>query len=291
MVTKASASDDKSIAIKEKEKKELHFIEKGVGQPIVLIHGSLSDFREWEFQIDKFAQAYHVISYSRRYAYPNKWVGNGDDYDNTIPNNVMDLVELIIKRLNLEAAHMIGHSYGAFIALYLAFEYPDLVKTLVLGEPPVISLLKANPQYTKDVDKIKETAFKCSLVREAILRGETENAVRIFLDAVNGKEGFFYQLPSMARAMIMDNVKSLTGELASISQRFRCEDAQKVGVPTLLIKGEQSPKFLHDIIDILASCLPDNEQITISDESHELGRMEKPEVFNMRVLEFLSKHS
>jgi hypothetical protein len=39
MVTKASASDDKNIAIKEKEKKELHFIEKGLGQPIVLIHG------------------------------------------------------------------------------------------------------------------------------------------------------------------------------------------------------------------------------------------------------------
>ena len=91
--------------------------------------------------------------------------------------------------------------------------------------------------------------------------------------------------------MIMDNVKSLGGELASMSQHFTCKDAQKVGVPTLLIKGEQSPKFLHDIIDILASCLPNNEHITIPEESHELGRMEKHEVFNTHVLEFLSKHS
>jgi non-heme chloroperoxidase len=200
-------------------------------------------------------------------------------------------VELIIKRLNLGAVHIIGHSYGAFIALYLAFEHPDLVKTLVIGEPPVISLLKANPQYTEDVDTIIENAFKYSLVQEALHRGETERAVRIFLDAVNGKKGFFYQLPSKAHAMIMDNVKSLGGELASMSQHLTCEDAQKVGVPTLLIKGEQSPKFLHDIIDILASCQPNNEQITIPEESHELGRMEKHEVFNMHVLEFLSKHS
>jgi pimeloyl-ACP methyl ester carboxylesterase len=290
VVTKASASDDNRIHIKEK--KALYFIEKGTGQPIVLIHGSLSDFRDWQFQIDKFAQDYRVISYSRRYAYPKQRIGNDDDDydDDTIPNNVVDLVELIIKRLSLGRAHIIGHSYGAFIALYLAFEHPDLVKTLVLGEPPVISLLTANPQYTTDVDTIKENAFKYSLVQETLHRGETERAVRIFLDAVNDKEGFFYQLPSQARAMIMDNAKSLGGELASMSQHFTCEDAQKVGVPTLLIKGEQSPKFLHDIIDILASCLPNNEHITIPEESHELGRMEKHEVFNMHVLEFLSKH-
>ena len=291
MVTKVSVGGDGSIPIKDN--KELYFIEKGIGQPIIFIHGSLSDFRDWQFQIDKFAQAYRVISYSRQYAYSNQWIGNDDNYDdNTISNNVVDLVELIIRRLNLGPAHIIGHSYGAFIGLYLAFEHPHLVKTLVLGEPPVISLLKANPQYTKDVDTIKENAFKYSLVQEAIHRGETERAVRIFLDVVNGKEGFFYQLPSQARAMIMDNVKSLGGELASMSQHFfTCEDAQKVGVPTLLIKGEQSPKFLHDIIDILASCLPNNEQITIPEESHELGRVEKHEVFNMHVLEFLSKHS
>jgi hypothetical protein len=54
------------------------------------------------------------------------------------------------------------------------------------------------------------------------------------------KEDFFYQLPSEARAMIMDNVKSLGGELASISQRFTREDAQKISKPTLLVKGELS---------------------------------------------------
>jgi non-heme chloroperoxidase len=288
VVTKASVSGNGSIPLKEK--KELYFVEKGVGQPIVLIHGSLSDFRDWQFQIDKFAQAYHVISYSRRYAYPNQWIGNSDD-DNTIPNNVVDLVELIIKRLSLGPAHIIGHSYGAFIALYLAFEHPDLVQTLVLGEPPVISLLETNPQFTKDVNTIRENAFNYSMVQEALHRGETERAVSIFLDAVNGKEDFFYHLPSDIHEMIMNNAKSLGGELASMSQRFTCEDAQKVCVPTLLMKGERSPKLLHDIIDMLASCLPNSEQTTILEESHELGRMEKHEVFNTHVLEFLSKHN
>jgi pimeloyl-ACP methyl ester carboxylesterase len=163
-----------------------------------------------------------------------------------------------------------------------------LVQTLVLGEPPILSLLEGNPSYySKDL----ENTFRHSLVRKAIDTGDAENATRIFLDGVIGIEGYFNQIPSDARTMIMENVESLSGELASIiTQRFTCADAQRVRVQTLLVKGEQSPKLFHKIIDILASCLPNNEQATIPGESHELGRMEKPEVFNRIVLEFLSNY-
>ena len=106
-------------------RKVLYYIEKGAGQPVIFIHGTLSDFRDWQFQIDKFAQNYHVISYSRRYAYPNQWPGDGDD--NNLANNVEDLAELIIRRLNLGTAHLIGHSYGALTALYMAYKHPDMI--------------------------------------------------------------------------------------------------------------------------------------------------------------------
>ena len=67
----------------------------------------LTDFREWQFQIDEFAQNNRVISCSRRYAHPNQWMV----MVMTIPNNVAELVELIIKSLNLGPVHVIGHSY------------------------------------------------------------------------------------------------------------------------------------------------------------------------------------
>jgi len=178
----------------------------------------------WQFQIESFAQKFHVVSYSRRYAYPNQWPGDGED--NSLTNNATDLAELIIKRLDLGPAHLIGHSYGALTALYMAYQHPELVRTL----------------------------------------------------------------PSYARAVLMDNVKSLRGELASISQRFTLEDAQKVTMPTLLVKGERSPKFLHQIIGILANCMPNSEELIIPAESHNLG-LEKPQVFNSGVLEFLSIRS
>jgi pimeloyl-ACP methyl ester carboxylesterase len=150
-------------------------------------------------------------------------------------------------------------------------------------------LLENNQQYSKDADAIRKNAFKPA--QDAIRRGETERAVRIFLDGVMNKEDFFYQLSSQIRAMILVNVKSLGGELASISQRFILEDAQKVAMPTLLVKGELSTKFLHHIIHILASSMPNSEELIIPDESHNLGRTEKPQVFNAGVLEFLSKYS
>ena len=239
----------------------------------------MNDFRIWQFQIESFAQKFHVVSYSRRYAYPNQWPGDGED--NNLTNNATDLAELIIKRLDLGPAHLVGH-IGALTALYMAYQHPELVGTLVLGEPPVISLLDTNSRYSKDVYAIREN------VQDAILRGDMERAVRIFLDGV--KEGFFYQLPYYARAVLMDNVKSLGGELASVSQRFTLEDTQKVTIPTLLVKGELSPKFLHQIIAILASCMPNSEELIIPGESHNLG-IEKPQAFNPPVLEFLSIYS
>jgi pimeloyl-ACP methyl ester carboxylesterase len=242
----------------------------------------LNDFRVWQFQIESFAQKFHVVSYSRRYAYPNQWPGDGED--NNVTNNAADLAELIIKRVDLGPAHLIGHSYGALTALYMAYQHPELVRTLVLGEPPVMSLLENNSRYSKDVYAIREN------VQDAIRRGDMERAVRIFLDGVMRKEGFFYQLPSYARAVLMDNVKSLGRELASISQRFTLEDAQKVTIPTLLVKGELSPKSLHQIIGMLASCMPNSEELIIPGESHNLG-MEKPQVFSPGVLEFLSIYS
>ena len=237
----------------------------------------MNDFRIWQFQIEPFAQKFHVVSYSRRYAYPNQWPGDGED--NNLTNNATDLAELIIKRLDLGPAHLIGHSYGALTALYMAYQHPELVRTLVLGEPPVMSLLENSHKYSKYVYAIREN------VQDAIRR-----AVRIFLDGVMRKEVFFYKLPFHARAVLMENVKSLGGELASISRRFTLEDAQKVTIPTLLVKGELSPKFLHQIIGILASCMPNSQELIIPAESHNLG-LEKPQVFNTDVLEFLSIYS
>jgi hypothetical protein len=50
---------------------ELHYVELGKGEPVVFVHGSLSDGSFWNPQLGPFAEKYHVIAYSRRYNQPN----------------------------------------------------------------------------------------------------------------------------------------------------------------------------------------------------------------------------
>jgi hypothetical protein len=68
------------------------------------------------------------------------------------------------------------------------------------------------------------------------------------------------------------------------------EIKQISSVPTLFVKGERSPKFLHRIVDILAQQLPKSEQVTIQEVTHDLGRATKTEVFNSKVMEFLARN-
>jgi pimeloyl-ACP methyl ester carboxylesterase len=53
---------------------ELHYVERGSGAPVVLVHGSLADYTYWELsdQIPLLAERHRVVAYSRRYNHPNR---------------------------------------------------------------------------------------------------------------------------------------------------------------------------------------------------------------------------
>ena len=111
---------------------ELHYFEFGEGEPVVFVHGSIGDYRTWGYQFEAFSQNYKVISYSRRYHYPNVWTGDGLDYSTDLHTD--DLVAFI-KALGLGPAHIVGQSSGATIAAQCASRYPEVTRSLVANEP------------------------------------------------------------------------------------------------------------------------------------------------------------
>ena len=113
---------------------ELHYIEQGQGPPIVLVHGGLADYREWGPQMERFAQSHRVIAYSRRYNYPNQNREIRADHSALV--DAEDLAAFL-RALDLDQSDIVGYSYGAFGALVLALEHPELVHVLALAEPPV----------------------------------------------------------------------------------------------------------------------------------------------------------
>ena len=89
---------------------ELHYLEQGQGDPVIFVHGAVTDLRTWGLQMEPFAQHYHTIVYSLRYHYPNAWAGDSRDYTTTV--HMQDLAALI-QALGLTRTHVIGSFYGA----------------------------------------------------------------------------------------------------------------------------------------------------------------------------------
>ena len=257
--------------------------EAGQHQAIIFVHGSLDDYRCWQFQMDYFSKKYHAISYSRRFAYPNRWIGNVAQ-DNTIEENAKDLGELI-RKLDVAPAHLVGASYGAFIALYCASKNPELVKTMVLNEPPILPFLARSP-LKDDVELFKRyRTHVLSPAEDAFKRGDFEKAAQIFINRVMGIENFFEQLSEQDKQYLMDNARSLEGELESaIPSFFTIEDVKQITIPTLIVKAELSPKSFLRIADMLSDNMPNMEQTVISNVSHD--NVKFTNIFSSKVMEF-----
>jgi len=134
-----------------------HYLDEGIGSPLVLVHGSIADYREWTKQIGPFSQHYRVIAYSRRYHWPNS--PPGKEPDATLDRQAEDL-EAIIRALGIAPAHIVGHSYGGATALVVALRRPELVRSLVLVEPAVGGVLGAEGREESLAKRGKRFALK-----------------------------------------------------------------------------------------------------------------------------------
>jgi len=276
------------------------YVEDGEGSPVIFIHGSLNDYRTWENQMEAFAQQFHVSAYSRRYHYPNKSAEDYSDY--TVAQHSKDLTAFI-KALDAVDVHLIGSSYGAYAALLTAINHPGLVKTLVLGEPPVIPLLVSNVDNPLQVLSLLVRDFSTGKsflkfgtkamnpAKKQLGKGNIEEGIRLFGNGVLG-EGSFEQLPEEAKANIMDNATAFKAELLGpgFPERFPEKEVSELQVPTLLVYGEKSPKFFHSISDKLYKLLPNGQRVFINDASHDMHEG-NPEAYNEEVLEFLLRYN
>lgn len=265
----------------------IHYIELGKGPPVIFIHGSLGDYQVWQAQMDTFAVHHRVIVYSRRYAYPNKQVIN-DAADYSPALHAKDLAAFI-KALHLEPVHLVGHSYGAFTALSTTIDHPELIRSLSLGEPPVMSLLQSAPGGDTILRNFTQKALNPA--GKAFKSNDNEKAVAIFLTGVMGDSLFYSKLPPELQDYLMTNTLELRGTTLTqdFSPSITCDDLKKVKTPVLLLKGDRSPLLFTAINGELERCLEREEIVTLTSCSHGLQN-EKPAEFNKIVLDFINRH-
>lgn len=260
---------------------ELHYIEQGQGDALILLHGGQGDYRAWAQHIEVLSPHYRVISYSRRLHYPNK---NPISADYSPLVDARDLAALI-NELDLGAVHLVGTSIGAFAALALALEHPSMVRTLVLAEPPILTWATGLPGgdalYRDFMARTHEKATP------AFAAGDDEGALRMFIDAFDGA-GAFDALPDERRRTIMQNVgyfKAITLASDPYPNLPRSSVAQ-VSMPALVVRGEHTHELDVLVSDELVSVLPNARLVVIPEAGHSSPR-QNPRAFLAAVLDFL----
>ncbi len=276
---------------------QLEYFEKGSGEPLILVHGSSSDYRAWKHQQDELSKHFRTIIYSRRYHWPNKEIPDGKEY--TMSEQLDDL-EALVSSLNAAPAHLMGHSYGAFLSLLLAIKNPKLVRSLILAEPPVLTLFISNEPKPMEIIKMMLKTPRLGIgimkfgtkgiapAREAMKQNNLEEGLQIFAKAIFGEEvNRIYESKIEEVTANLSNVKAEL--LGSGFLPIEEESIRKLQTPVLLVTGSKSIRLFQLITNHLQKLLPNTEKVVINNATH-LVHEDNPEEFNKAAISFLSKN-
>lgn len=274
----------------------LDYSEQGSGPPVVLVHGSASDARTWNSLVPALVDRWRVITYSRRYHAPNHPIAPGQRYD--MQQHVDDLAALV-DRLAGGRAHVVGHSYGAFVTLVLALQQPARVVSAVLAEPPVIPLFTGFPPRGERILALLLRRPRTALpvlrllltgllpAGRAARRGDMDAALQRFGTAVLGADHFAAMPPErLAQARANVSREEMLGD--EVMLPLTPESLAEVQVPVLLVTGEQSPPVFPRLSAHLETLLPDTRHVTIAGASHNMHETAPP-AFNAAVRDFLGR--
>jgi pimeloyl-ACP methyl ester carboxylesterase len=171
---------------------------------------------------------------------------------------------LLMGRLGIERAHVVGHSSSAVIALQLALDHPDAVQTLGLLEA-------ARPVPPTET----QTAFVREFVEPAVGRfrgGDVAGAVDTFFRGVFGpdyRDALERGLPGAFADAVAAADTFFGQELPALQAwSFTEEDAARIAQPTLAVLGENTAPTFPERRELLLAWLPNVEPFDLPDATH-----------------------
>jgi pimeloyl-ACP methyl ester carboxylesterase len=271
----------------------IHYVEAGEGQPILLIPGAFSTYRHWNRVIPYLSKHYKLLCMD--------YLGAGDSdkprsgFKYTIEEQT-DLIVKMIEMLQISKVHILGVSYGGAIALDLAARYPEKVDKIVSIEGNGIN----GNKHQKISYGPMEDLLKFPVVGEipiGIIRSGL--ADRFVAKSVMGKA--WKDLNEIELKEVMEIISQNNRTASRISwyhisrtlktSRDFTEEAKTVSTPILYLYGKNSD--YHEMAKsnaiFLKTHLTDVEVVSFEDGIHDL-QLQKPEEVAKQVLEFLAKN-
>jgi 3-oxoadipate enol-lactonase len=262
------------MAYVENQGAKIYWEEQGEGLPLVLIMGLASTIDMWHRTRPVMAKHFRTILVE------NRGVGRSDvpvpPY--TIATMASD-VKAVMDAAGIEKAHLFGISMGGMIAQEFTLNYPERVRSLVLGctnfggrqvkpaAPKVLDILKARGLMTPE-DAARSMApfvYDANTPRERV-----EEDLRIRVKWFPKNEGYFGQL----------------GAILSWESRERLP---QIKAPTLVLHGETDELVPPENGKLIADLIPDSKLVMLKNASH-IFMTDQPELSHQLILNFFKEN-
>ena len=212
----------------------------GDGEPLVLVHGGWTDHSTWAALVAPLAESFRVVTYDRRgHTRSERGAGPAPRRQDE------DDLAAIVEALGLGPAHLVGSSYGAAISLALAGRRPELVRSVVAHEPPLLGLVA-----------VREIEALMRSVQDQLAAGDIEAGTRRFFeDAVLGP-GAWDVIPEQLRHVAMGNAQTFVA-LREDPHWATLDVAAVARFPGRLVvtRGAASPPWLGHVTASVAAML------------------------------------
>ena len=255
------------------------YVASGAGEALLLVHGSLCDYRYWDRQTEVLSSQFQCVSVSLSHYWPLAEAGTNSTF--SLRTHVEELAEFIVA-LSLGPVHLVGHSRGACVAFQLAHAYPALVKTLTLADPGGPLEIDGKPESALP----PATMALRAQVADLIEHGTIEAGLELFVDSVS-MPGIWRKSPASFRTMATANAATLPKQFRDPLPAYTRAAAAALPCPTLLIEGERSPRMYRDNVAALAGWIGHVDKRTLAGASHGMN-VTHAAAFNRLVQAFLA---
>lgn len=232
----------------------IHYKVWGKGEPILLLHGAMEYWREWERQIPTLAKEYKVIAVDTRGHGESTFTDRELSYD-LFASDMLTLLD----KLHIDSINVVGFGDGGIIGMMMAMKQPDRVHRLIAIGSNISA--DTNAVYKAVLDKVQNWNYEKMAFYLQVKFKENPNPKL---------------LPAFAKRM---------QKLLLTQPNLTLDDLNKIKCPTLIMAGDHDfIKLRH--INYIYENLPDGYLSIIPAGTHYCIK-EKYQVVNSTILDFL----
>jgi len=250
----------------------------GQGQPVILIHSSVSANRQWRSLTETLKDRYRVFAINLfGYGETTPWPG-------TSPQSLYAQAQLVLALCEEVGTpvHMVGHSFGGSVALKAASLLGPRVASLILLEPNPFYLLKQGGRTQAFLEsRALRDHVKCfgSLGRWPVVAER-------FADYWLG-DGSWSAMPEKRRIAFADSLPPNFHEWdAVMEEEATIEEWKSMTARTLVVSDAATRLPIRKIVDIFAGACPHWSFHTVPEGGH-MAPLTRPDLVNPIVRRFL----